>query len=125
MADLQQLPTGGIYIALFALAQAKNLSIGRLGPCRLRPGWYLYVGSAQRHLSARLTRHARSHKHLHWHIDYLAAVAPMIGAIALDWPRQGECRLACWLSAVYDAPVAGFGCSDCRCASHLFYRPFD
>lgn len=125
MAGLEPIPQGGIYIALFALHERRCLDIGRLGEHCLPAGWYFYVGTAQRNLAARLARHARADKTRRWHIDYLAAVAPMVGALTLDWPREGECELARWLGAVYDAPVAGFGASDCRCPSHLFHRGFD
>ena len=47
------------------------LQVGALGEVSLEPGWYLYVGSARRHLEARLRRHLRPEKRRRWHIDYL------------------------------------------------------
>jgi sugar fermentation stimulation protein A len=113
----------GTYIAVFALSQRCHLHIGRLGWFSFAPGLYLYAGSAQRNLSARLERHARQAKRLRWHIDYLAAQAVMIGAIIVPGPRERECELARGLTHVYQRVIPGFGASDCGCGGHLFYTP--
>ncbi len=89
----QQLP-GGVYIALFYLRQPQRIRVGRLGVVAFEPGVYAYVGSAQRNLKARLDRHARHHKPLRWHIDYLSTQAEMIGALIFAGGKQWECRLA-------------------------------
>ena len=112
---------GGVYIAVFYLARARRVRVGSLGQCRFARGWYLYVGSAQRGLDARLRRHARKDKPLHWHIDYLSAEAEMIGAILLPGRKQRECELARQLARRFDLPIPRFGASDCRCAGHLFF----
>ena len=49
----------GLYIAVFQLPQLCHIRVGRLGQFRFRRGFYLYVGSAQRNLSARLERHGK------------------------------------------------------------------
>jgi len=113
----------GLYIAAFHVPTQMCLRIGALGRFRFRPGLYFYVGSAQRNLQARLARHGRADKPLRWHIDYLSARAPMLGAVLIPGPRRHECHLAgalaCWLNRV----IPGFGASDCRCQGHLFYVP--
>jgi len=112
---------GGVCIAIFQLRKDQKVRIGRLGQVRFREGFYFYVGSAQRNLSARLERHGRKEKPLSWHIDYLSAKAEMLGAITIRGPREQECRIARKLAAMFDLAVGGFGASDCRCGGHLFY----
>ena len=117
---LADLPTSGVYIALFELPQTRRIRVGRLGIITFAPGVYAYVGSAQRNLPARLSRHARRHKPRRWHIDYLSTQAAMIGAIAIEGHKSLECRLAAMLAKNDATPVPKFGCTDCRCPSHLF-----
>ena len=111
----------GLYIAIFELPQSRRITVGRLGRFQFESGLYLYVGSAQRNLTARLARHGRRSKLRRWHIDYLSAHARMVEAITLDGPKSLECRLATTLSGRFVRPVPHFGASDCRCRGHLFY----
>jgi sugar fermentation stimulation protein A len=111
----------GVYIAVFRLAQSHEVVVGRLGRCAFAAGIYLYVGSAQRNLSARLARHARKDKPLRWHIDYLSVETEMLGAMIASGPKARECELANYLSRRLAVAVPGFGSSDCRCQGHLFY----
>jgi sugar fermentation stimulation protein A len=111
----------GLYIAVFHLDADRLIRVGRLGRFGFRRGVYLYVGSAQRNLAARLARHARRRKPLRWHVDYLSTQAAMLGAILIPGGRDGECRIAEELGAAYGRAVPGFGASDCRCGGHLFY----
>ena len=97
--------------------------MGKLGRFLFRRGFYLYVGSAQRNLSARLERHSKKIKPLRWHIDYLSTKAGMLGAIVIAGPRQRECELAKELALTFELAVPDFGASDCRCGGHLFYTP--
>jgi sugar fermentation stimulation protein A len=111
----------GVYIAVFRLARPREISVGRLGRCAFAAGVYLYVGSAQRNLSARLARHARKDKPLRWHIDYLSVEAEMLGAMIAPGPKTRECELAGHLSELFTVAIPGFGSSDCYCPGHLFY----
>ena len=111
----------GIYIAVFDLSERRRIQVGKLGCFWFEPGLYLYVGSAQQNLPARLERHSRSAKPLRWHIDYLSTKAHMIGTMIVPGPRERECELAAELSRICELAVAGFGASDCRCGGHLFY----
>ena len=52
----------GLYIAVFVLTRRLHLRIGALGSFTFRAGVYLYVGSAQRNLTARVERHGRKDK---------------------------------------------------------------
>lgn len=111
----------GIYIAVFFMPQSKSIQVGRLGKYYFHQGFYFYVGSAQRNLSARLERHSKKKKPLHWHIDYLSAEAEMLGTITIAGPRELECEIAKKLGEMLNLAKPGFGASDCRCAGHLFY----
>lgn len=113
----------GLYIAIFRLARARSISVGKLGPVHFRQGVYFYAGSAQRNLSARLQRHSKKVKPVRWHIDYLSGRADMLGAIIIAGPRQRECELAKELGEMFQVSAPGFGASDCRCGGHLFYAP--
>jgi len=55
-----------------------------------------------------------------WHIDYLLEKASLIDVLTLISERNLECRLAGGLGWRLE-PIAGFGCSDCQCRSHLFF----
>jgi sugar fermentation stimulation protein A len=104
----------GVYLAIFRLPRTQVIAIGRLGSFTLRRGFYLYVGSAQRNLEARLARHSRRRKPLRWQIDYLSTRAPLVDALVLRRPKRWECRLAALLAKHYPRPIAQFGASDVR-----------
>ena len=110
----------GLYIAVFVLTRRLHLRIGALGSFTFRAGVYLYVGSAQWNLTARVERHRRKDKPLRWHIDYLSAKARMLGAILVPGSRRQECGLARKVAAIAPRVVPGFGSSDCCCEGHLF-----
>ncbi len=111
----------GVYIAVFQLPKLCQIRVGRLGQFRLKRGFYLYVGSAQKNLSARLERHGKKKKPMRWHIDYLSSKSEMLGALEISGPRQRECELARELAGMFELAAPGFGASDCRCGGHLFY----
>ena len=101
------------------LAAARTLRIGRLGTYRCPGGYYTYVGSAlgPGGLAARLKRHFKPVKRLHWHIDYLRRNARW-DQVWFCFSRQRlEHRWASALAQLPGAavPVPGFGASDCRC----------
>ena len=85
----------------------------------LKKGFYAYVGSAMNNLEARIARHVSRDKKRHWHTDYLLDHAQIKTVIWAQTETQAECQLAQSLSEM--TVVAGFGCSDCRCPSHLFH----
>jgi Uri superfamily endonuclease len=112
-------------VLVLALDRDATLRIGRLGVVSLRAGFYAYVGSAlgSGGIAARVGRHARGSTALHWHIDYLRRCA----SIREAWFATGRARPEHhWARALARMPrsmptLAGFGSSDCRCASHLVY----
>ena len=111
----------GVYCLVLRLRRPRRVTAGKLGHCRLPAGWYVYVGSAKRILTTRLTRHLRKKKRVHWHIDYLRAVARVEQIWVWPWTDGGECRTNARIQSLSGAvvPWTGFGSSDCGCASHL------
>lgn len=112
----------GNYLILLEMPQETSVQVGALGNCTFAPGWYVYTGSAQQHLSHRVNRHLRKiRKHPHWHIDYLTPHTRAVKALPIMSYQNRECELARNLQAVGGKAIPGFGCSDCSCKSHLFY----
>ncbi len=113
---------GGTYLLLFDLPSAKTIEVGRLGFIDFPAGRYAYTGSAKGGLEARLARHFRKEKKLHWHIDYLLEHSEPMLAIAYAKDEQ-ECSINRQMMSVYgwQKMAKGFGSSDCRCYSHLHY----
>ncbi|MBC7262431.1 MAG: GIY-YIG nuclease family protein [Chloroflexi bacterium] len=120
---------GGTYALILKLEKETRIRIGRLGTFSFPPGYYVYVGSAlgSGGLQARLARHQRSDKKLHWHIDYLLAHARIVGIQVDHSGKQLECRWAQLLLSEPWAQVVAprFGASDCRCPTHLIYAGKD
>jgi len=110
----------GSYLLVFKLEQAKDIAVGRLGRKKFPMGYYVYVGSAMRHLTARLARHGRRDKKPHWHIDYLIQEADGLVSLPVRSSQRLECELAQALSLMLKQGPAGFGSSDCPCPTHLF-----
>jgi Uri superfamily endonuclease len=117
-------PKPGTYVVVLRNRLSLSLQIGRRGELAVRPGFYLYVGSAlgSGGLVARVSRHCRGGTRKHWHIDYLRARTQPVAV----WYRYSRTRLehdwAAVLARTSDmVPVKGFGCSDCQCDAHLFY----
>ncbi len=116
----------GCYILVLALLEDESIVVGKLGAFRFQKGYYLYVGSAlgESGLAGRIRHHLQPGK-LHWHIDYLRAAAQLVEIWISDTRQRKECNWAERLAAFLplSRPYIGFGSSDCRCISHLFYCP--
>jgi sugar fermentation stimulation protein A len=118
---------GGLYVLRVRLSR-RRVRVGALGTFEFAAGWYLYVGTAQRHRAARLARHAARTKRRHWHVDHLLAAGRLAGTWPAPGRRRDECRLAAHLAAALGLSPwpPRFGASDCRCAGHLLagaHRP--
>ncbi|GAB4363610.1 MAG: hypothetical protein Kow009_00120 [Spirochaetales bacterium] len=112
----------GSYLLTLRLEDRALLRVGSLGNLEFLPGWYVYAGSAQRGLSRRVARHLRKvRKKMHWHIDYLSAVAVETRAYPVASYENLECALAAGLAGIGGIAVQGFGSTDCGCESHLYY----
>lgn len=97
------------------------MNVGVLGRVKMERGYYVYVGSAFNSLEARIRRHLSGDKRIHWHVDYLLAHENTVIEDVIF--TADERRLECLISRGLEnqGSVNGFGCSDCRCKSHLHY----
>lgn len=114
----------GTYVLLLHNEADRTVQVGRWREISFDKGYYLYVGSAfgPGGVRARVGRHMREAKSLRWHIDYLRDATDAIAV----WVQYGKQRMEhVWASKLLQsdtlAAVDGFGCSDCKCLSHLFY----
>lgn len=117
----------GTYALILHSSAEQRVQIGKLGQLDVKPGFYVYIGSAfgPGGLTARVTRHQRKTKKLRWHIDYLTAVMSLEEVwYTLDTDRW-ECQWAEVLRRMRgaDMPLARFGASDCACRAHLWSFP--
>ncbi len=117
--ETEKLPDSGIYFLLMYSEDA-HIQIGSLGVVHFSPGYYIYIGSAQRNLRKRIERHLSPYKKLRWHIDYFLQHARILGVRAAELGKEWEERTALALSKGYRY-IKGFGCSDTHAPSHLFY----
>ncbi len=118
----------GIYCLVFRNPSC-TVRVGALGEVAFRKGWHIYAGSALGSGGlARLERHVtlskKKDRRPKWHVDYLSAGSAFslrytVSAVTTE---RLECRLA---AALGDEGVPGFGCSDCTCISHLFWKKTD
>ncbi len=115
----------GIYLLEINIAHSQVIEIGALGKIKFNKGTYFYVGSSQNSLESRVARHISKSKDKkkHWHIDYLLSsnFVKIKRIYYFRSDKSGECKLAKKLSQYYDS-IVGFGCSDCNCNSHLFFK---
>ncbi|MGN0177589.1 MAG: DUF123 domain-containing protein [Methanobrevibacter sp.] len=111
----------GCYCLIININSPKTIKIGKkLGKIHFDEGHYIYVGSAMNSLMARIKRHLSNEKKLHWHIDYLLENAEITDVIYNESTRKVECELSEFIASKTNG-IAGFGCSDCTCKSHLYY----
>lgn len=110
----------GSYILLIQLPEEQTITVGSLRDIRFPRGYYVYVGSALGGFKARLNRHLKRDKKPRWHIDYLLQHASITGIILCQTEQRVECNIAQALKCQLDS-VPGFGSSDCKCHSHLFF----
>ena len=111
----------GIYCLIITIKKDFKAKIGALNLLSFKRGVYAYIGSAQNNLEKRIQRHLSKKKKIRWHIDYLlknknTAIKKVIYKKA---SKEEECRIARTMLAFSEA-IGGFGCSDCKCCSHLF-----
>ncbi len=111
----------GTYALLIALGSDAVLDVGALGEVPFLSGYYCYVGSAMGGLDQRVSRHISKEKKVRWHVDRLTKAADSVEAYESYPDYVPECELARMAQEAGMEPVvAGFGCSDCRCRTHLF-----
>lgn len=115
----------GTYALILKTVQYSKCLIGSLGYLHIRPGFYIYTGSAfgPGGLKARLAHHLKRSANPRWHIDYLRQQANIY---EIWYTYDSQKREHEWADRFYalssaEIPFPGFGSSDCRCPSHLFY----
>ena len=118
---------GGAYILLLQLKGKRTLVIGALGEYHFQRGFYAYVGSALGPGGFnRILRHIRvskgDNKVRKWHIDYLSSVSTILEVHKVFTHERLECAIATlMLNDLGTSSIRGFGSSDCKCRSHLYY----
>jgi len=110
----------GSYVLVVELTEDKINQVGKLGRIHFKKGFYVYVGSALNGLEHRINRHLRKTKKKHWHIDYFLDFAEVVDVFYKENETREECKIAKLLDEQL-VSIHGFGCSDCRCRSHLFF----
>ncbi len=110
----------GSYILIAGLNKNTRIKIGKLGLIGFSSGYYAYVGSGLNSLENRIKRHLRKNKKIYWHIDYLLKKAVIKEVFYKNTLKKEECKLAKELEKHFRS-IKDFGCSDCKCRSHLFY----
>jgi len=112
----------GTYCLLINLEADLPIKIGKKGKMNFDKGCYVYVGSAMNSLDGRIRRHLRNNKKLHSHVDYLLdnQKSSVFDVYLSDDGVKHECELANYIACA-GKEVQGFGCSDCKCNSHLVY----
>ncbi|MCW4049979.1 MAG: GIY-YIG nuclease family protein [Candidatus Bathyarchaeota archaeon] len=115
----------GTYCLCINVADEQIIKVGALRDIAFPEGRYIYVGSAPNSLIPRIERHMKTskgeHDVTHWHVDYLLR-EPSVSIEAIYATSNGE-RMECTLAdkvSMHGEPVPRFGCSDCKCNSHLF-----
>jgi Uri superfamily endonuclease len=115
----------GTYCICVYVEENVDIVVGALGLIHFSEGKYVYAGSGLNSLIPRVMRHIRtsrgSQSVTRWHIDYLLS-SPLVsirGIYIMDNGERLECVIAEEVSRHGEA-VKGFGCSDCRCVSHLY-----
>ncbi len=108
----------GSYVLIIEVEERSMVNVGKLGEILFNKGFYCYVGSALKGLEARLNRHIKRDKKKHWHIDYLLERSILKEVYYIESHKKLECEIA---RQIHLDSIPGFGSSDCKCESHLFF----
>ena len=114
----------GTYALILQSHTNEVIQVGHWGILNLQLGFYIYIGSAfgPGGLQARVSRHLRMDKRLHWHVDYLREhVTPSEIWVTYEAKHLEHEWAGILLGRTDITPVQSFGCSDCNCYSHLFH----
>ncbi|AHL22588.1 GIY-YIG nuclease family protein [Thermococcus nautili] len=108
----------GSYFLVIRLEEEKRIRT-KGKSFELKPGYYVYVGSAMNSLEKRVARHFRREKKLHWHIDYLLKEAELLRAYLIPSEVKLEEELSREVSK-FGEPVPGFGAGDVKVSTNLY-----
>lgn len=117
----------GIYTLILSLPSAQKIKVGSLGVMDFAEGFYSYTGSARGPGGLkRVDRHILILEGIkttrRWHIDYLLPHTSLLEVFISKTRLDQECHIAQAIGKRL-MPVPRFGCTDCRCISHLHYSP--
>ena len=115
----------GIYSLLLHLNRPREMKVGSLNAILFPEGYYTYTGSARGPGGLkRVARHLRVIEGVNssrrWHIDHLLPYTTLVEVFVFNTRQDLECFIARRVGETL-TPVKGFGCTDCRCVSHLHY----
>jgi Uri superfamily endonuclease len=98
----------GAYVLMIELTESVQVTLLGKPKTTLKAGCYLYCGSAKGPggIRARLSRHMRLRKLIHWHVDRLTDAGRVTGAWV--FPGRDECELVA-AYRVYSAPIRSVG----------------
>jgi Uri superfamily endonuclease len=115
----------GIYTLILSLPRSGQIKVGSLGVIDFASGFYSYTGSARGPGGLkRVDRHILVLEGIkttrRWHIDYLLPHTSLEEVFITKTTQDLECSIAKAMGKQLMA-VPRFGCTDCRCHSHLHY----
>ena len=111
----------GTYILVLELEGDQTIRVGKLGDLRFKKGIYLYVGSAMGGFRSRVRRYLSGIRAQKWHIDYLLSRSKVKAVLLVPSDTRLESYVAERLSGLFEEVHPGFGASDTRDRTHLFY----
>ncbi len=113
----------GNYCLIISNKRDSNIKVGAKGMMFFKKGYYVYVGSALNSLDKRIERHISEEKKKHWHVDYLLLDKnTKIKEVIFTYStKKIECEISNEINKTSDGYIELFGCSDCKCLSHLYY----
>lgn len=113
----------GSYCLIIHVKKDCRIKIGAKGFIKFDTGYYVYVGSALNSLKSRISRHISKDKKKHWHMDYLSLNknVEINQVIYTHCNKKIECDISHKINENTDKHIEDFGCSDCKCMSHLYY----
>lgn len=115
----------GVYCLIFENRDCV-IEVGKKGKFSFSEGFHIYTGSAlgpggMKRVKRHIDLSSKGGKNPRWHVDYLHLNSSfrLAWAFCAGTSARLECELARRLGG---DSVPGFGCTDCTCRSHLFYR---
>jgi len=118
--DVSSIRDSADYLLVLLFDDNIRAPVGALGEIDLKRGYYVYCGSAKSGLRGRAGRHLSDPVRKRWHIDHITPASSLRSVFWKPHEMGGECRAAELLRKGFEG-VRGFGSSDCRCPTHLFY----
>ena len=110
----------GSYILVIELTDEQTIALSRPPNIRFSGRYYASFVSALGTFILDKRLYSKGARRPHWHIDYLLAKASISDIILAETTERVECTIAQSLKRQLEA-IPGFGASDCKCGSHLFF----